>query len=199
MWLALVGALLILAIAQVDEQRRFRRVQDAYVQKLTMRAAQSAAYLDQIAELQRRPAETRGPMPMPPPLVAQRAPPEPRWETYTLIARIRQALCIGAFTVAAAMPTVWLMSTREFARRHRRMMAEAMLALALFATIGMLLGWGNLANWKRFRIGTDAAGYGLVLVPLGVIAILLASRDEVVSEDTGDTGGGGIGEGGSNT
>jgi hypothetical protein len=93
-----------------------------------------------------------------------------------LVARIRQGLCFGAFAVAAALPIVWAMSSRVFARRNRRMIAEAMLSLALFGTIGMMLGWGHVANWNRFRIGTNAAGYGLVLVPLGVIAVVLASR-----------------------
>jgi MFS family permease len=194
LWLALLCALLILAIAQFDEHRRYRRAQDAYLQQLAARAAQSSAYLDQLNEFLSKPAETRGAMPLPPPQVAQRTPPEPPRSRYMLVARIRQAVCVGAFAVAAAMPVVWLMSTEELRRQHRRLIAETMLALALFGTIGMLLGSGHLANWKSFRIGTNAAGYGLLLVPLGVVAVVLAARVDaaesasVPPED--DSGGG---------
>src|SRR5437762_4417891 len=138
MWLALLCALLILAIAQVDEHRRFQRVQDAYVQQLSTRAAASAAYLDRVSEFLSKPPETRGEMPLPPPNVAQHAPPEPRRDRYMLVARIRQGLCFGAFAFAAAMPAVWGLSSADFRRRHLRLMAEAMLALALFGTIGMM-------------------------------------------------------------
>jgi hypothetical protein len=182
---------MIVAIAQLDEHRRYRRAQEAYLRQLTTRAAQSAAYLDQLNEFLSRPAGTRGAMPMPPPQVAQRTPPEPPRSRYLLVARIRQALCFGAFAVAAAMPVVWILSSDEFRREHRRLIAEAMLALALFGTIGMLLGSDHFANWKNFRIGTNAAGYGLVLVPLGVVAAVLAARSEVNAPD--------VGSGGSNT
>ena len=193
LWLVLASALLILAIAQIDEHRRFGRVQDAYMRLLSARAAQSAAYLDQVSEFLSKPPETRGEMPSPPPIVAKPTPPQPPRENYMLIARIRQSLCFGAFAIAAALPFVWAMSTREFARRNARFIAEAMLALALFGTIGMMLGAGHLANWKQFRIGTNAAGYGLVLVPLGIVAVVAASRgtaepgggDEVVGDDAG--------------
>ena len=181
---------MILAIAQVDEHRRYRRAQEAYIKQLTARAAESAAYLDQLNEFLSQPANARGAMPMPPPQVTQRTPPEPPRTRYMLVARIRQGVCFGAFAVAAAMPFVWLMSTEELRRRHRRLIAETMLALALFGTIGMLLGPGHLANWKSFRIGANAAGYGLVLVPLGAVAVVLAARSDADEPETG---------GGSNT
>ena len=44
LWLALSAALLILAIAQLDEHRRFGARQEAYIKQLAARAAQSAAY-----------------------------------------------------------------------------------------------------------------------------------------------------------
>src|SRR5688500_16121118 len=147
-----------------------------YVEQHTTLAAQSAAYLDQLNEFLSKPLDTRGAMPVPPAQVAAKAPPEPRRERYMFVARVRQALALGAFAVAAAMPVVWAMATTDFARRNRRLMAEATLALALFGTIGMMLGSGYLANWKSFRLGTNAAGYGLVLVPLGVVAVVLAAR-----------------------
>jgi hypothetical protein len=185
----------MLAIAQFDEHRRFGRVQDAYVQLLATRAAQSAAYLDQVSEFLSKPPETRGgKMPVPPPIVAKPPPPQPRRDKYRLVARIRQSLCFTEFAIAAALPVVWAMSTREFARRNARFIAEVMLALALFGTIGMMLGTGHMANWNRFRIGTNAAGYGLVLVPLGVIAVVLASR---VAPAESDDDGGGSADGGS--
>ena len=185
LWLVLASALLILAIAQVDEHRRFGRVQDAYMRLLSTRAAQSAAYLDQVSEHLSKPPATRGEMPPPPPIVAKPMPPEPPRAKYMLVARIRQSLCFGAFAIAAALPFAWAMSTREFARANMRFMAEAMLALALFGTIGMMLGRGHLANWKQFHLGTNAAGYGLVLVPLGIVAVVLASRggDDAESGD----------------
>jgi len=186
LWLALLCGLLILAVAQLDEHRRYRRVQAAYIQQLSARAAQSAAYLDQLNEFLSRSPDTRGQMPMPPPQVAQRTPPEPPRARYLLVARIRQSLCFGAFAVAAAMPFVFVMSGGEFRHRHRRLIAETMLALALFGTIGMLLGWGYLANWKSFRLGTNAAGYGLVLVPLGVVAVVLAARSDAAESADGE-------------
>jgi hypothetical protein len=197
LWLALLCALLILAIAQIDEHRRYERAQAAYLDLLSKRAAASAAYFNQVSEFLSKPKETRGEMPPPPPLVAQHTPPEPRRDRYIFVARIRQALCFGAFAVAAAMPAVWGLSAAGFRRRHRRLIAETMLALALFGTIGMMLGGGHPANWREFRIGTNAAGYGLVLVPLGVVAVLLASRGDV-PESAGD-GDDVVIEGGSNT
>ena len=188
LWLVLASALLILAIAQIDEHRRFGRVQDAYLQQLTTRAAQSAAYLDQVSEFLSKPPETRGQMPLPPPIVARPMPPQPPRDKYILVARIRQSLCFGAFAIAAALPAARALSTRDFARRHARLIAEAMLGLALFGTIGMMLGVGHLANWNQFRIGTNAAGYGVVLVPLGVVAVLLASRVDAAESDEGDPG-----------
>jgi hypothetical protein len=181
-WLAMISVLLVLAIAQLDEHRRFRRVQDAYIRALALRAAQSTAYVDQLNQFLATPAEERANLPMPPPHFPEKAPPEPRAADYMLVARVRQALCLGAFAVAAALPVVWAMAAPDFRRRNRRLIAEAMLALALFGTIGMMLGWGHLGNWKNFSIGTNAAGYGLVLVPLGVIAVLLASRDGDVGD-----------------
>jgi hypothetical protein len=70
-----------------------------------------------------------------------------------------------------------------------------MLALALFGTIGMMLGARHLKNWNQFRIGTNAAGYGLVLVPLGVVAVLLASRGGEAESggDVAEDGGGDVG------
>jgi hypothetical protein len=195
-WLTLLCGLLILAIAQLDEHRRYRRAQDAYIKQLTARAAQSAAYLDQVNAFLSQPADTRGAMPMPPPQLAQRTPPEPPRARYMLVARTRQGVCFAAFAVAAAMPVVWAMATTPFRRRHRRLIAETMLALALFGTIGMLLGRGYLVNWTSFRIGTDAAGYGLVLVPLGVVALVLAARSAADDADAGDAAGN---AGGSNT
>ena len=41
LWLALACALLILAIAQVDEHRRYQRALDGYQRQLASRAAQS--------------------------------------------------------------------------------------------------------------------------------------------------------------
>ena len=190
LWLALVCGLLILAIAQVDEHRRYRRALDGYQQRLAARAAQSAAYLDQLNEFVGQPADARGAMPVPPPLVAQRTPPEPPRSRYMLVARIRQAACIGAFAVAAAMPFVWLMSGDETRRRHQRFMAETMLALSLFGMVGMLAGAGHLANWNSFRLGTNAAGYGLVLVPLGAVAVVLAARSDD-ADDVADAPAGG--------
>jgi MFS family permease len=189
LWLALLCGLMIVAVAQLDEHRRYRRAQEAYVRVLTARAAESAAYLDQLNEFLSKPSDARGAMPMPPPQVAQRTPPQPPSARYMLVARIRQAVCFGAFAVAAAMPVVWIMSTQDFRRRHRRLIADAMLALALFGTIGLLLGPGHLANWNSFRLGTNAAGYGLVLVPLGIVAVVLAARSEG-DEPGADNGGG---------
>jgi hypothetical protein len=192
-WLALLCAVLILAIAQIDEHRRYERAQAAYLDVLSKRAAASAAYLDQVSEFLSKPKETRGEMPPPPPNVAQRTPTGPPRDRYIFVARIRQALCLAAFAVAAAMPGVWGLSSPQFRRRHGQLIAEMMLALALFGTIGMMLGGGHLANWREFRIGTNAAGYGLVLVPLGVVAVLLASRGdnaESAGSDAGDAVGG---------
>jgi len=191
----MICALLVLATAQADEHRRFRRAQEAYVKLLEARAAESAAYLHRVSEYLNKPAEERATMPMPPPHFPEKTPPGPRADRYMLVARIRQSASIAAFAVAAALPIAWAMSTRDFARRHRRLMAETMLALALFATIGMMLGAGHLANWKSFRIGTNAAGYGLVLVPLGVVAVVLASRADASAAGP-DAAGGADEEGG---
>jgi MFS family permease len=199
LWLALLCGLMVLAIAQLDEYRRYRRAREAYIKQLTARTAQSAAYLDQLNEFLSKPPDARGAMPMPPPQVAQRTPPEPPRARYMLVARVRQGVCFGAFAVAAAMPFVWLMSSEAFRGRHRRLIAEAMLALALLGTIGMLLGPGYLANWDNFRIGTDAAGYGLVLVPLGIVAVVLAARPDPAASPAGDVGDAAGGGGGSNT
>jgi predicted permease len=128
-------------------------------------------------------------MPLPPAQVARQTPAEPRREKYMLVTRVRQAVSFAAFAVSATLPAVWVMSSSASARRHRRLMAEVMLGLALLGTIGMMLGWGHLANWKNFRIGSDAAGYGLVLVPLGVVAVLVASRGGDV-DDVDDVDGG---------
>jgi hypothetical protein len=124
-------------------------------------------------------------------------PPPPKPSDYLFIARIRQALCLAAFAVAAALPVAWAMSTADFAQQHRRFLAEATLALALFGTIGMMLGWGYGENWNRFRIGSNAAGYGLVLIPLGVVAVVVArSAGAGDAGDAGDAGGaGGAGPG----
>ncbi len=157
------------------------------MRRLELRAAQSAAYLSQMSDFLSKPPEARATLPLPSAHMPEKTPPEPRADQYLLIARIRQGLCFGAFAVAAALPFLWTMSPREFARRHRRMIAEAMLGLALFGSVGMMLGWGHLANWKQFRIGTNAAGYGLVLVPLGVVAVVLASRGGDGADD--DAGG----------
>ena len=197
LWLALLSALLVLAIAQVDEHRRFRRASDAYVKQLASRAAQAMAYVDQLNAYLAKPPDERAAAPLPPPHFPEKAPPAPPAEKYMLIARIRRAVCTAAFAVAAALPVAWAMSTAEFARRNRRLIAEATLALALFGTLGMLLGWDYAANWKNFRIGGDAAGYGLVLVPLGAVAVVLAARTEAADSGAvaGDVAGAGAGAG----
>src|SRR6478672_8574730 len=130
LWLAVACALLVLAIAQGDEHRRYERARAAYVDALSNRAAASAAYLDRVSEFLGKPKEQRGAMPPPPPNVAQPAPPEPVRDRYLFVARIRQTLCFGAFAAAAAMLAVWGLSSPEVARRHGRFVAEMILALA---------------------------------------------------------------------
>ena len=186
LWLALISALLILATAQLDEHKRFRRAQDAHLRLIAQRTLEATAQLEQMNEFLRQQSEGATNLPPPPPPhIPHKVPPAPRAQDYMFIARIRQAVCIAAFAVAAAMPVVWAMSTHEFAQRNRRLIADATLALALFATIGMMLGVGHVSNWKNFSIGTNAAGYGLVLVPLGVVCVVLAARIDSTSSGGG--------------
>jgi hypothetical protein len=74
------------------------------------------------------------------------------------------------------LPIVWATSSAAFARRHRRDLAFAMLVLSIFATAGMMLGWGYWGNWMVLGWDNNAAGWGLILIPAGVVALLIARR-----------------------
>ncbi|MEA2735836.1 MAG: hypothetical protein QOE14_2287 [Humisphaera sp.] len=172
MWFTVGGLLLILAIAQYDERRRFLKRQNAYEQKLMELAHARIVYTLQVQEYiaalrAGRPAVK--PAAFNPPL-----PPAPTPPDQLLIRRVRHALCIGAFAVAAAMLIVWLLAAADVARRNRRLIAETMLAMALFGTIGMMPGLSYWRGWNRFDLRADAAGWGMILVPLGVIAVMAA-------------------------
>ena len=166
LWYALGGLLLILAIAQADEHRRFEAAQKKYRDIFAARVAEIKAVMEQHRELLRsRQAipETR--------FAALPPPPSP---DRLLIRRLRRSFCLTAFALATSMPFVWLLSSSNYAWRNRRLIAEVMLTLALFGTVGMMMGVGHWRNWNRFNLHHDAAGYGLILIPLGVAAVLLA-------------------------
>src|SRR5687767_1286405 len=156
LWINVVAALLIIAIAQYDDHRRFLAAQITYEKGVTDLTLARFNYQREAAEYlyerKRNPAATK-PAPFNP-----AAPPAPLVPEQRLVRRIRHALCLGAFAVAAVMPVVWFAGDAGLARRNRRLTADSALALALFGTIGMMLGWGYWRNWNQFDPRKDAAG-----------------------------------------
>jgi hypothetical protein len=98
-----------------------------------------------------------------------------------VVVRVRRGICMGAFAVAAALPVAWAIAPRGFANRNRRLMAHATMAAALVGTTGMLAGWGYWRNWKALDPRYDAAGWGLILIPLGIAAIVVARRRDAAT------------------
>jgi hypothetical protein len=48
LWFAVTGALVILAIAQLDEHRRYQAAEARYTREMERRSLQASAYLDQL-------------------------------------------------------------------------------------------------------------------------------------------------------
>jgi hypothetical protein len=169
-WSAAACAMIVIALAQLDEHRRYRAALSRHATEVTHalaeRSAQSAA-MEQYLRGERR--LTQEP-------VVSAIPPPPPIERYQVVSRVRRGVGIAAFAMCGSLGAALLVGGADFARKHGQFVAHAMLALAFFATAGMLCGWGYWRNWNRFNITDNAAGWGLVFIPFSLLAMLAAHR-----------------------
>jgi len=173
-WSVAAGLLIILAIAQVDERRRYARalaLRETWLasklkaQQSLLGMIESGSIPDKRSDLW---ARASAPAPFSPVQTGD----------FSLVNRLRRAVSLGAFAVCVQLLGLWVVGSRDFVRRHERLIAEAMLASALLGTGGMLLGWRYWRYWHDFHPAGDPAGFGLILIPLSLAVLLLVRRRE---------------------